>query len=319
MEQINTLPTVEQEVFRGLESDPKWIPTKYFYDQKGSEIFRDIMRMPSYYLTNAELEIFHSSKSEITDLFCDPGERIDLVELGAGDGTKTRILISELVERKVRFRYVPIDISEESNRCLERDMREHFPEIEIEPMTGDYFERTAYLTRNSKQRKVLLFLGSNLGNYSLKESSDFLSELHSNISADDKLLIGLDLKKDPRIISSAYDDPHGHTLRFNLNLLERMNRELGADFRTDRFIHTPLYDPSEGIAKSYLVSTEDQDVHFEESGKTIHFNRWEPIFTEMSQKYDMQMINYLAGHAGFTIEKSFFDQKRYFTDTIWRK
>ena len=139
------------------------------------------------------------------------------------------------------------------------------------------------------------------------------------MSENDKLLIGLDLKKDPDVILKAYNDPHGHSRDFNLNLLERFNRELGADFDISKFKHVPLYDPLTGAAKSYLVSLQKQKIFFKPIGKEIQFEKWEPIFTEMSQKYDMQMIEDFAENSGFVIEENFFDSRHYFVNSLWKK
>lgn len=319
METTHTLTAIAEDVYSGLTATPKYIASKYFYDDHGSRIFRDIMNMPEYYLTNAEAEIFELHRSDISRQFCDTCESIDLVELGAGDGAKTRILLEYMFSNNVSFRYVPVDISEEANRQLTTHLRDRFPGIRIEEKTGDYFDMIGELSREYTNRKVIMFLGSNLGNYSNTESLDFLRKLSSMMTSRDKLFLGLDLKKDPEIIRKAYDDAAGHTRDFNLNLLERFNRELDADFDIRYFRHTPVYDPRTGAAKSYLVSTRDQVVRIPAIEKEIRFEKWEAIFTEMSQKYDLGLINKLAEGAGFVVEKNYFDNQHFFVNTLWTK
>lgn len=317
MQKTLELTDMVLEVLKGLKASKKQISSKYFYDGEGSRIFQDIMQMPEYYPTGCEAEIFETHKHRIGSLFCNDCSRIDLVELGAGDGKKTRILIRSLLDEQVNFRYIPVDISEEAVVQLEDSMRQQFPELSMETRIGDYFHMIENLSREYPNRKVLMFLGSNLGNFNREQSISFLSKLNLAMSDDDLFFIGLDLKKDPEVIRNAYDDPHGHTRDFNLNLLKRMNRELGADFNPDHFLHAPYYDPETGTAKSYLVSTRDQSVRLTDVDDTIHFRKWETIYTEMSQKYDMEMIHDLANASGFRVVKNLFDRREYFVNSLW--
>jgi uncharacterized SAM-dependent methyltransferase len=232
---------------------------------------------------------------------------------------KTRILLKYLIDNMMDFRYIPVDISRDSNIKLVKNLKQDFENLIIEEKTGDYFEMIGNISKQYRNRKIIMFLGSNLGNYNFNESLDFLTRLSSVMTKNDKLLMGLDLKKDPQLIIKAYDDPYGYTRQFNLNLLERFNREIGSDFNVDNFIHFPDYDPHSGIAKSYLVSTKRQSIHFEEICKELTLYKWEPIYTEMSQKYDDQLIEKLAAHSGFVIEENYYDNNRYFVNTLWRK
>jgi len=318
MESTSVLISIAQEVILGLSSNPKQISSKFFYDEKGSEIFRKIMRMPEYYPTACEAEIFEIHKAALTDFFCKECEHVDIVELGAGDGAKTRILLKYMYENNINFRYVPVDISAESNKKLSNSLKEKYPYLTVIEKNGDYFDMIEELGNEYKNRKIIMFLGSNLGNYNREQSIEFLKHMSGMMSQNDKLLIGLDLKKDPEVIQKAYDDPHGHTRDFNLNLLERFNRELGANFDISKFKHVPVYDPLIGAAKSYLVSNQKQKVFFQTIGEEIHFEKWEPIFTEMSQKYDMQMLEDFAESSGFIIEENFFDSRHYFVNSLWK-
>jgi len=307
------------EVIEGLKSSPKQISSKYFYDSEGSRIFQQIMRMPEYYLTDCEAEIFETNKRDIGSFLCKDCCAVDLVELGAGDGAKTRILIEDLLSEKINFRYIPVDISEDAVVQLAGSMKQQFPALNLDPRIGDYFHMIEDLSREYPNRKVLMFLGSNLGNFDYQQSISFLSGLNQVMSEDDLLFIGLDLKKDQEVIRKAYNDPHGYTREFNLNLLLRFNRELGANFDTDGFKHRPVYDPQSGTASSFLVSARDQEITFAEIDESIHFKQGEQILTEISQKYDLDMIEGLAEASGYEISKNFFDKRRYFVNSLWKK
>jgi dimethylhistidine N-methyltransferase len=318
MHRATTLNSVALEVIEGLKSTPKIISSKFFYDGEGSRIFQQIMSMPEYYLTRSEAEIFESYKGELASLFCSNCCSVDLVELGAGDGAKTRILIEELLSRETKFKYIPIDISEDAVVQLAGAMKLKFPNLRLEPRIGDYFHLIEDLSREYPNRKVLMFLGSNLGNFTYQQSISFLSGLRRVMSEDDLFFIGLDLKKDPDIICKAYDDPHGYTRDFNLNLLHRFNRELGADFDPEAFMHAPRYDENSGTASSSLVSKKDQQVYFKEGQETIRFFEGESIHTEISQKYDLESIEKMAEASGFKVSRNFFDSKHYFVSSLWK-
>jgi len=307
------------EMIHGLKSPNKKIFSKFFYDSEGSRIFQQIMSMPEYYLTDCEAEIFETHKRKIGSMFCTECFSVDLVELGAGDGQKTRILIEDLLSENINFRYIPVDISEEAVSQLVDVMQGRFPNLAIETRIGDYFHMLENLSRDYPNRKVVMFLGSNLGNFNYKQSITFLEKIHKAMGDDDMLFIGLDLKKDPEVIRKAYNDPHGYTRAFNLNLLKRMNRELGADFNTDHFTHEPCYNPGTGAVKSYLVSTREQEVYIAAIDETISFRQWETIYTERSQKYDMKMIRKMAEVSGFRVAENFFDNRNFFVNSLWKK
>ena len=317
MQKSIQVPVESLEMLEGLRTRQKSISSKFFYDAEGSRIFQKIMGMPEYYLTECEAEIFETHKSSIRSVFCSDCCSVDLVELGAGDGQKTTILIRELLSQQINFRYIPVDISHEAVSQLEETMHAKFPDLTIEARVGDYFHMLNDLSKDYPSRKVVMFLGSNLGNFNREQSIAFLTHLRQSMGADDMLFIGLDLKKEPDLILNAYNDPGGHTRDFNLNLLNRMNRELGADFNPERFAHEPLYDAETGAAKSYLISKMDQEVHFAEIDESIFFKQGERIHTEQSQKYDLDMIQNMAASSGFKVVENYFDRRRFFVDTLW--
>ena len=311
---------IARDVLNGLTSTPKYLLPKYFYDDNGSRIFTEIMDMPEYYLTRCEKEIITTQKEALTREFVKGNPlNIELVELGSGDGLKTKVLLRHMLLRDVSFSYTPVDISSDANEKLVASLAIEMPGLSVSARTGDYFEVMKSLNGHPGTRRIVLFLGSNIGNFSGEERDLFLGQFSSFLNKGDKVLMGFDLKKSPKVIVKAYNDPHGHTRRFNINLLLRLNRELGADFDPDYFEHQATYDPITGATKSYLISTISQSIQFKKLKLTFHFKQWEPIFMEVSYKFDLGSISKLAQDFGFEVESNFFDRKKYFVDTLWVK
>ena len=307
-----------KDVYDGLTSNEKYLSSKYFYDERGSEIFRNIMRMPEYYLTDCELEVFEIHKNSILKAFGDEAARFELLELGAGDGLKTKVLLKHFLDKGVDFKYSPIDISEDAVRILIDDLKNELPDVKTNGLVGDYFNLISNIMVNGYSKKIIFFLGSNIGNFDEPTAIHFLKQLRLAMNPQDQLLIGFDLKKDPQLILDAYNDPHGHTAAFNLNLLQRINDELRADFNLDSFMHREEYNPETGTAKSFLVSLKKQQVTINEAETTIGFEKDEKIFMEMSQKYDLAMINDLAANSGLEVVTNFFDSREYFVNSLWK-
>jgi L-histidine Nalpha-methyltransferase len=305
------------DTFKGLSSRRKYLLPKYFYDEAGTLIFQKIMNMPDYYLTACEYEIFTTYKEYMSNIFREGSERFDLIELGSGDGIKTRILLEELVGRGAHLRFVPVDISPTATEQLTGSLRKSLPELQVEPLTGDYFHLTGRI--NGSSRKVILFLGSNIGNFPDEELDLFLKQLSGITSPGDKAVIGFDLKKSPATIMNAYDDRRGLTAKFNLNHLTRINRELQADFDLDMFEHYTEYNPVSGALKSYLISKIEQRVFVEALAQSFLFRKWEPVFMELSRKFELEAIESLADNYGFEVERHLTDRLDYFTDSIWTK
>jgi L-histidine N-alpha-methyltransferase len=309
--------TFAADVYEGLTGNPKSLMSKYFYDDEGSRIFQKIMRMPEYYPTDCEYEIFDTKADDILRKVAPYNEPFDLIELGAGDGMKTKLLLSHFLEQNADVNYMPVDISEEAMNLLTNDFKLFMPDLNITPFVGDFNEALSKIQTVDNRKKVYMFLGSTIGNFPHHKAIKFFRKINSYMSSGDMFLVGFDLKKSPEIVLPAYDDPHGHTADFNLNLLTRMNRELGADFNLNNFSHYAVYDPISGSAKSYLISQDDQKVYFKEFGEPISFAKWEPIFMEISQKYDMYMIKRFAGDTNFAIIDNFYDSKNYFVNSLW--
>lgn len=307
------------DVKKGLDESPKTLPSRYFYDEKGDNLFQKIMDLDEYYLTRAEFEIFVRQKDEILKSFLGNESSFRLVELGAGDGTKTKVLLSHFLEKKTSFTYSPIDISGNVLEQLEEDLSEELPALKVEPIVGEYFSALEELASNDTSKEVVLFLGSNIGNFDRASGVEFLSHIRENLSVGDMLLIGFDLMKSPEKILSAYNDKEGVTKAFNLNLLTRINNELGANFNVENFDHFPTYDPLTGETKSHIISKKQQTVYIESLDESFSFDAWEAIHTEVSQKYSMKMIEAYAAEAGFEIVHNFMDSNQYFVDSLWRR
>ena len=307
-----------EDVLRGLSSTPKHLSSKYFYDDEGSRLFQEIMKLPEYYPTRAEYKIFTEHTDDIRAAFIKGASAIDLIELGAGDGTKTAVLIEDFLRNNLDFTYSPIDISQEANDALSAQFKVKFPSLRIKPHTGDYFKVLSSLKNGSERRKILMFLGSNIGNFQRDQAVDFFRQLRGVMNPNDRFFIGFDMQKDPRVIVSAYDDPKGVTAAFNLNLLRRINNELGGNFDLTKFSHYAQYRPVECAARSFLISREKQSVTIEALNRTFEFEQWEAIFMEISQKYTRPMIEELAAASDFEIEDEFFDEVNFYTDSLWR-
>ena len=310
--------TFADDVLRGLSAAPKFLSSKYFYDDEGSRLFQEIMKLPEYYLTGAEFEIFSTQTSKIFEVFTKADETFDLIELGAGDGSKTSLLVDYFLKYTADFTYVPIDISAEALSFLTEKFQTQFPGLSIQTEQGDYFQKLETFQSKSVKRKIILFLGSNIGNFGKEQAQNFFRQLRAVMNDTDLLFIGFDLQKDPRVILRAYDDAQNVTAEFNLNLLARINRELGANFNLDDFSHYASYHPIEGAARSFLISRKTQTIFIESLNKNFDFAAWEPIFMEISQKYNLAMIEELAQTSGFEVSRYFFDSQKFYTNSLWK-
>jgi len=315
MTETETITQFEVDILEGLRNEQKSLSSKYFYDARGDEVFQQIMHMDEYYLTQKELEIFEKHKNEILQTISD-GEPFRIIELGAGDGLKTKILLKHFLESGVEFTYTPVDISGNVLAILEKSLQEELPDLNIEAYQGEYFDALAKIA-DSPEKDVVFFLGSNVGNFSHEEAVNILSKLGNSLKESDLLFMGVDLKKDPSIILSAYNDAQGITREFNLNLLDRINRELDGNFDRNQFLHYPYYNPHTGECRSYLISQVRQEVQV--AGEVISFRAWEAIFMEISKKYDEVQLKELADQSGFKQAKSFSDSKNWFVDMLWNK
>lgn len=303
------------DVLKGLTAKEKHLDSKYFYDAKGDAIFQKIMQCEEYYPTRCELEILMNRSACIAEKFLNRHEAFDVVELGAGDATKSTYLLKELMQQKIDFTYYPIDISKNVINLLNKQMPERLPGLKMHGLNGEYFKMLEKTNRLGKKPKVVLLMGGNIGNVSREKALEFCASLREHIVPGDFLMIGFDLVKNPQVILNAYNDKQGLTRDFNINLLQRINDELEGDFLLENFLHFPVYDPKTNACKSYLISIKEQKVHL--AGKEISFDEYEAIFMEIAQKYTTEQTDLLATSSGFKPVAHFYDSKEWFLDTLW--
>ncbi len=304
--------TFEKDILHGLRSTPKKLHSKYFYDDKGSAIFQEIMHMPEYYLPGCETEILRLRARDIIREL--PQITYDVVELGAGDGSKTALFLDAMLREKKKVTYIPLDISPEILSVNKKIMCEKLPGLCVKPIAGDYFETLKNIA-SRENPKIILFLGSNIGNFEGEKALEFIQFVKKFMAKGDHFLLGVDLKKHPRTILAAYDDAAGITKKFNINLLDRINRELDGTFNTADFDHYASYDPISGATKSYLISKTAQTV--EVAGQSIAFFPFEPVQTEVSQKYSLGDLDQIRLKAGFKTDHHFTDSKGYFSISLF--
>ena len=293
------------DVIAGLSLPQKTLPPKYFYDAEGSRLFERICRLREYYPTRAELSLTRQHLGEIARF---AGEGCELIEYGSGESVKTRLLI----ERLRPARYIPVDISEAALREAAWRLAREFPWLEIAGVVGD-FSRPLKLPpyRGARRRRVAYFPGSTIGNLAAGEAEAFLRMTRGQVGARGAMLVGVDLKKDANVLHAAYNDARGVTAAFNLNLLARINRELGGDFDLRRFRHYAFYNASLGRVEMHLVSLVKQQVRVSRS--RFEFDAGETIHTENSCKYSIEEFRVLAAEAGFRGAKVWRDRRRLFS------
>ncbi|MHA4812261.1 L-histidine N(alpha)-methyltransferase [Flavitalea flava] len=307
-----------KDVTSGLKAVNKYLQSKYFYDEAGDKLFQQIMECPEYYPTRCEMEILQQQSGNWVKSFFEYSDCFDLVELGAGDATKSTYLLKELLRAKAKFTYYPIDISSNVIHSLETKLPRQMPGLHMLGLNGEYLDKMEEMNELSTRMKIVLFMGANIGNMTIQQATVFCSRLYELMRPGDLLMIGFDLKKNPRVILDAYNDRQGITRDFNLNLLKRINRELNADFDLSQFDHYPTYDPRTGTCKSYLVSLADQEVQIGDNDR-VHLEENETIFMEISQKYTLRETNYLAAQSGFKPIQAFYDSRKWFADILWQR
>lgn len=304
-----------KDITEGLASTPKRISSKYFYDEAGDKLFHYIMNQPEYYLTCAEYEILQTYSEEIVALV-DAPDKLRIIEPGAGDGLKTKVLLDTFLKNTNKLIYNPIDISRNVLDILCNSMTLEYPQLLCEPVTADYFQLKNEIPDDDSKR-LMLFLGSNIGNFSYEESVEIMDKFTKVLEPGHFFMVGVDLVKNPNRILAAYNDANGVTAEFNYNLLTRINRELGGNFKKENFVHYPVYNPVEQQAESYLMSKISQNINIGDN--EYHFAAWEPVLTEVSRKYTSEKIHQLANYSGFKVIRNFHDVHHDFCCSLWQK
>lgn len=306
-----------KDVEKGLGDKQKHISPKFFYDKKGSKLFEEICSQPEYYLNRIESLILKRSLNEITNIV---GEKeISIIELGNGNSLKTRILLKPFLGNLKKACYFPIDVSLKMLKKSIKDLSKEYVNLEIFGICSDYVSGLMKINDfmkmkdNIPKNKLIIFLGSSIGNFDPKEAKNFLCSLKRYIRQEDALLIGIDLEKDKRILDKAYNDKKGLTAKFNLNILARINRELDGEFKLSSFEHKSFYNIHKHRIEMHLESKLDQEVRVGAIKKTFHFKKGETIHTENSYKYSQNNLNKLVKNAGLEMIQSFTDRKKQYT------
>lgn len=306
--ELLSLPSFAEDVEQGLSSSPKTLPCKLFYDQAGSALFEQITRLPEYYLTRTELEILTDRSGEIAQEV-HPG--VTVVELGSGTATKTTTLLQAFARRQLRVPYLPVNISPAALAEARDRVESQCPRVSVRPVVADFADGFGFL-RNIPGRKLVLYLGSSIGNFDPGPAVEMLSQIRSQLAPGDALLLGTDLVKDPSILVPAYDDAQGVTARFDKNILARLNRELGANFDLDFFRHVAIWNPADSRMEINLESLRPQVVDLGLLNRRIRFANGERIHTENSYKYTMPMVREMLENSGFSLNATWFDHRSWF-------
>ena len=302
------LPPYIDEVALGLTSQPKTLPCKLLYDDRGSQLFEEITRLPEYYLTRTELGILQDCAGNIVQAV---GTPISIVELGAGTATKTGTLLRAFARRQMRVKYFPVDISAGALADAKERITEECANVMIHPVVADFGDGFHFL-RENPGRKLVLYLGSSIGNFEWNDAASMLRKVRQQLTPGDALLLGTDMVKPPEILVPAYDDAQGVTAEFSKNILVRLNRELDANFDVDSFQHVAEWAPSRSRMEIFLESLRPQKVTFRLPRLTIKFRGGERIHTENSHKYSLEMVERLLCVSGFNLEETWFDSQKWF-------
>ncbi len=314
---FQTSDRIASSVYAGLKSSPKWLPSWLFYDAAGSRLFDEITRIPEYYLTRTERAILSDRASEIVTRAA-MGQALRVVELGAGSADKTRLLLNAAVERQDTVFYEPVDVS--ASALVEAQMRieDEISGVIVCPRVQDYTHNLELDSTLPSERRLVLYIGSSIGNFDPGESLLLLERVRAALDTGDSILLGADLVKENSVLLSAYDDPAGVTAAFNRNLLVRLNRELDADFDPAAFAHRAVWNPADSRMEMHLVSEKSQEVWLPAIDLRVHFDAGESIHTENSYKYRTGEIEALLTKAGFAPEATWTDERGWFAVCLAR-
>lgn len=303
------------DILVGLCSNPKRIPSKYFYDDQGSRLFQEITRQEDYYLTRTEFSILESLSDVLPEHI--PDQELDIIELGAGDGHKTKLIIDGFLKKGRKINFYPIDISAEAMQLLRQNLDDR-DNLKIHGVVAEYIQGLQFTRKQSHHRQLVLFLGSNIGNFEMAQAQRFLYQVWASLNHNDFMLIGFDQKKDIQKLIQAYNDKAGITTKFNLNLLDRINSELGGNFDRSQFQHFGSYNPLLGAMESYLISLKDQEVSIKRLERKFEFKAYEPVLLEYSFKFLPHDISNLAENIGYSLKNNFTDDQNFFTESLWQ-
>lgn len=316
MEIESSLEIFKKDVLEGFSKKNKQIPSQYFYDEQGSKLFNQITKHPDYYLTNCDIEILQTHKGRISNFL--KGKNLNVIELGPGEGIKTKLLIEQFLKDNIDFKYIPVDVCNEYLLGIQNQLQNEYQHLSVEPKPANYLKCLEFIQSISKRPNLILFLGSSIGGLDLNSAHQFFDKVSKALNPGDYILTGFDLCKDISLLIKAYNDSDGITRDFNFNLLHRMNRELNANFNIGQFCHYGSYNAQTKAMESYLVSLVEQEVFIAALEKTFVFEPFEAIHVEYSLKYTLPQIQQFADNSHFEIIENFLDSKGYFVNSLWR-
>lgn len=302
-----------EEVLAGLSASPKRLPPKLFYDAQGSRLFEQITELPEYYLTRTERAIFQDYANEIV---AQAGSNLTLIELGAGSASKTRLLVEALSRRQIRVGFYPVDVSVSALKQAVSTLNGHIRNLRVHPIIADYSHHVPL--HSIPGRKLVLFIGSTIGNFETDEAVQFLLRVRSSLRSGDALLLGFDMTKAPDLLHAAYNDAQGVTAQFNKNILARINHDLGGQFDLEAFQHIAFWNSQMSRIEMHLESRFDQKVWIRDLGMAFDFSAGERVHTENSYKFTSASIAAMLRQSGFHLEKSWTDTQKWFSTVLAR-
>jgi dimethylhistidine N-methyltransferase len=300
--------SLEEDVIQGLTKTPKRLPPKYFYDDLGSQLFEQICELPEYYPTRTETSILRECAQEIAQIT----GACELVELGSGNSTKTRLLLDAYQAVRNRCKYVPIDVSGGILKASALQLQKEYPDLSIQGLVGTYEQALAQLEATSFPSRLIFFLGSSIGNFTPQECQVFLDNITAAIESGDYFLLGIDLQKSKNILEAAYNDSQGVTAAFNLNMLSHLNWRFQGNFKLDLFSHQAIYNEADSQIEMYLHCQKSHVVRLELLGLTVPFQAGESILTEISRKFNLEEMQSQLESVGLKTVKVWLDPKHWF-------
>ncbi|MDJ0595657.1 MAG: L-histidine N(alpha)-methyltransferase [Pleurocapsa sp. MO_226.B13] len=296
------------DLINGLESTPKSIPPRYFYDRQGSQLFEQICQLPEYYPTRTEASILENYAVEIAD----KTQAIELIELGSGSSTKTRFLLDAYQSLATPLYYTPIDVSDSILKSSAEQLLKDYPQLKIQGKVATYTQALQQISTYSLGKRIIIFLGSSIGNFQPSECDRFLDTVNAALNLGDYFLLGIDLQKNIKILETAYNDAQGITAAFNLNMLQHLNNRFQGNFNLDLFKHFSIYNTTQHQIEMYLISQKSQFMTLKSLNLTLEFNPEEAILTEISRKFNLQQMEQYLGRHNLAVIKTYTDPQQWF-------
>ncbi len=301
---------------RGLQADPKWLSSLYFYDERGSELFERICQTPEYYPTRTEAAILEEHSDAMLEA---AGNDLLVAELGSGSSVKTRILLDCLLKRQGPSTYVPVDVSGDFLATVAQQLEQEHPGLHVEPVAAEYVAGLEQIGKMEAPRRLVLFLGSSLGNFEPDEQAGLLAKAYQSLQPGDAFLLGTDLIKDADVLNAAYNDAAGVTAAFNRNLLRHVARRLGGEDPSERFDHVAFWNEDKHRIEMHLEAREDVHLVLPDANLDLHVAKGERIHTENSYKFTVEGIQEMAAGSGWQVERTWTDSQQWFGLTLLRR